>query len=68
MGSEFASEFVNRKAHGVVIAVKYAYVKLELIGSNIIAVATSISSLSTVSSQIEMFSWRQGSLALIGSH
>jgi hypothetical protein len=31
------------------IAVKYACVKLELIESNIIAVATSISSLSTVS-------------------
>jgi hypothetical protein len=48
MKSGFASEFVNRKAHRVVIAAKYVCVKLELIKSNIIAVATLISSLSTV--------------------
>jgi hypothetical protein len=56
MESEFASEFVNRKAHGVVIAAKYACIKLELVRSNIIAVATSISSLLIISSQIEVFS------------
>jgi hypothetical protein len=48
MESGFASEFVNRKAHEVVIAAEYVCVKLELVGNNIIAVATSISSLSTV--------------------
>jgi hypothetical protein len=49
MESNLASESVNRRVSGVATVVEYASAKEEIVGSNIIAVSTPSSSLSTVS-------------------
>jgi hypothetical protein len=49
MESDLASEYVNRRASGVVMAVEYADATKEIVGTTIIAVLTSCSSLSIVS-------------------
>ena len=49
MESNLASESVNRRVNGVATVAEYAYAKEEIVESNIIAVSTPSSSLSTVS-------------------
>jgi hypothetical protein len=49
MESVFAGEFVNRKATGILAAATYAYAKVELVGSNVAAVAITNSSTLPVS-------------------
>ena len=49
MESDLASEYANRRASGVAMAVEYAYATKEIVGTTIIAVSTPCSSLSIVS-------------------
>jgi hypothetical protein len=55
MESKFASGHVNQEAIGVAMGAMYAYVKLETVGSSIIAVTTQNRSLSPLFQPVRVF-------------